>query len=134
MIKIIAASALLLVLPAQADDFASDDFASANFTVAPRLCVQHAGQDCVLHLSLSWQQPQPACLYQQGAPETPLLCQSEAAQLKLALPLQRDTLLLLKDQASGKLLAQRQLRLLRVDLQSGEHLLNKSRNGWWLLQ
>lgn len=122
--KVIAATALLLVLPAPADEFA----------VSPRLCVQHAGQDCVLHLTISWQQRQPACLYQHTAPDTPLLCQRNSGPVKLALPLQQDTVLLLKDQASGKLLAQRQLRLLRVDLQSGEHLLNKSRNGWWLLQ
>lgn len=122
--KVIAATALLLLLPVGADEFA----------VSPRLCVQHAGQDCVLHLTINWQQPQPVCLYQQTAPDTPLLCQQSAQQIKLALPLQQDTVLLLKDQASGKLLAQRQLRLLRVDLQSGEHLLNKSRNGWWLLQ
>ncbi|MBZ9613530.1 DUF3019 domain-containing protein [Rheinheimera maricola] len=123
--KSVAAGLLLLfTLPLLAEDF----------TVAPRLCVQHAGQDCVLNLSISWQQPQPACLYQQFAPDTPLLCQRAVQQHQLALPLQQDTLLILKDQASGKILAQRQLRLRHIDLQSGEHLLNKSRNGWWLLQ
>ena len=117
-------SARLSAQPTQAEQFA----------VAPRLCVQHAGTPCVLNLTLSWQLPQTACLYQQHQPDTPLLCAQQLQQHKLSLPLPQDTLLLLKDQASGNTLAQRQLRLLQVDLQSGEHLLNKSRNGWWLLQ
>lgn len=114
-------SLLMLSVSAPADEF----------SVAPRLCVQHAHQSCVLQLTVSWQQAEPVCLYQQHAPETPLLCQAHADKLHLALPLQQDTLLQLKNPHTGAVLAQRQLRLLQIDLQSGEDLLNKSQSRWW---
>ena len=115
---------LLLALPAAANPL----------LVKPRLCIAHANQPCVLNLTASWQHSEPLCLYQQHQPDTPLLCQHTAQQHKLALPMQHDTLLLLKNPRTGEVIATRQLRLLQVDLESGEQLLNKSRNGWWLLQ
>ncbi len=121
--KFFTAMALLLALPA----------AATELILKPRLCIQHAGQPCVLNLSASWQpQPSPVCLYQQHQPDTPLLCQHSAQQISLSLPIQQDTRFILKNPLTGEIIAQRQVRLLRVDLESGEQLLNKSRNGWWL--
>lgn len=108
--------------------------AANELLIKPRLCIEHAGKPCVLQLTASWQQAEEVCLYQQQQPDTPLLCQQQAQSVSLSLPIAEDTHLLLKNPRSGEVLAKRQIRLLRVDLESGEQLLNKSRNGWWLLQ
>lgn len=106
---------------------------STPLQVKPRLCIQHAGEPCVLTLTASWHSATPLCLYQQYQPDTAIVCQADANLLQLTLPITRDTRLLLKDPHTGVVVAQRQLKLLQVDLKSGEQLLNKSRNGWWAL-
>ena len=122
--KLLCVLVLLLALPSAADEL----------LIKPRLCIEHAGKPCILQLTASWQQPAEVCLYQQQQPDTPLLCSQQADEISLSLPIAADTQLLLKNPRSGEVLAKRQIRLLRVDLESGEQLLNKSRNGWWLLQ
>lgn len=102
--------------------------------IKPRLCIEHAGKPCLLQFQVSWHSDSALCLYQQHQPDTPLLCQSEAASLPLSLVISQDTRFYLKNPATGAELSSRQVRLLRVDFESGEQLLNKSRNGWWLLQ
>ena len=122
--KLLCTLALLLALPSAANEL----------LIKPRLCIEHAGKPCILQLTASWQRAQEVCLYQQQQPDTPLLCRQQADNVSLSLPIAEDTQFFLKNPHNGKVLAKRQVRLLRVDLESGEQLLNKSRNGWWLLQ
>lgn len=117
---------LNLCLPAQ--------LAAEELIIKPRLCIEHAGKPCLLQFQVSWHSDTALCLYQQHQPDTPLLCQSEASGQPLSLVISQDTRFYLKNPATGAELSSRQVRLLRVDFESGEQLLNKSRNGWWLLQ
>lgn len=102
--------------------------------IKPRLCIEHAGKPCLLQFKVSWHSSSPLCLYQQHQPDTPLLCQTQALEQPLSLVISQDTRFYLKSPDTGAELSSRQVRLLRVDFESGEQLLNKSRNGWWLLQ
>lgn len=102
--------------------------AAADFTLQPRLCLHHAHQACVLKLKVRWQQDNKACLYKKADP-TPLLCANSISQ-QLQLELTAHTSFELRNSATGELLAERQVKVLQVDLNASDQLLKRSRNSW----
>ncbi|MCA1930636.1 DUF3019 domain-containing protein [Rheinheimera sp.] len=102
--------------------------AAADFSLQPRLCLHHAHEACVLKLKVSWQQDSKACLYKKADP-SPLLCASSINQ-HLQLELTEHTSFELRNLTTGELLAERQIKVLQVDLNASDQLLKRSRNSW----
>lgn len=102
--------------------------AAVDFSLQPRLCLHHAHQACVLKLKVRWQQDNKACLYKKADP-TPLLCANSISQ-QLQLELTAHTSFELRNSATGELLAERQVKVLQVDLNASDQLLKRSRNSW----
>lgn len=101
---------------------------AAEFKLQPRLCLHYPQQACELQVKVSWQQQDPACLYQKAA-KKPLLCGDGKEQL-LTLNLTGHTQFELRSQQNGALLDSRLVRVLQVDLNAGDQLLKRSRASW----
>jgi hypothetical protein len=108
--------------------FCSLTCAAEDFSLQPRLCLHHAHQVCQLNLQVSWQQPTLSCLYKKPDAK-PLLCASTINQ-QLQLELTTHTSFELRNQATGELVAERQVKVLLVDLNAGDQLLKRSRSSW----
>lgn len=119
-----ALSAGLLLVPCSF----SQPLAAAEFKLQPRLCLHYPQQACELKVKVSWQQQEPACLFQKSAKE-PLLCGDGKEQL-ITLNLTNHTQFELRSQHNGALLDSRLVRVLQVDLNAGDQLLKRSRASW----
>lgn len=114
--------ALLLLLATTVAD-------AGEFILTPLICVQQKNHPCVIDLKVRWQQDKPACLYQPPAPE-PLLCGDVQLQQELPLSLDKDSKFELRTQDAGRrLLAERQIRVLTIDVNAGDKMLKRSRWG-----
>lgn len=101
---------------------------AAEFSLQPRLCLHHTHEVCLLKLNVSWQQDSKACLYKKADP-SPLLCANSISQ-QLQLALTDHTRFELRNATTGELLAERQVKVLQVDLNASDQLLKRSRNSW----
>lgn len=119
-----ALSAGLLLVPCSF----SQPLAAAEFKLQPRLCLHYPQQACELKVKVSWQQQEPACLFQKSATE-PLLCGDGKEQL-ITLNLTNHTQFELRSQHNHALLDSRLVRVLQVDLNAGDQLLKRSRASW----
>lgn len=101
---------------------------AAEFKLQPRLCLHYPQQACELQVKVSWQQQEPACLYQKAA-QQPLLC-GDGKEHLLTLNLTAHTQFELRSQPDGVVLDSRLIRVLQVDLNAGDQLLKRSRASW----
>lgn len=103
--------------------------AAAEFVLTPLLCVQQKNHSCAVTLKVHWQQAGPSCLYLLDQPDTPLLCGPAFFSQQLPLQLSKNSQFVLRAVNSSTVLAQRQVKVLTIDLNAGDQLLKRSRWG-----
>ncbi|MDZ7869188.1 MAG: DUF3019 domain-containing protein [Rheinheimera sp.] len=103
--------------------------AAAEFVLTPLLCVQQKSHSCAVTLKVRWQQASPSCLYLLDQPDTPLLCGPALFSQELPLQLHKNSQFVLRPVNSPTVLAQRQVKVLTIDLNAGDQLLKRSRWG-----